>query len=189
MTNIDILKWIRKNLSPFIQKAVAARPGCIYTEDWLAGICCREVGGLISKYAFSPAGNAIDVMTVCSLMRGDYSQRPGESEKSYHGYGVTQIDIASFPEFVRSGDWKDPLKCFIKSIDVLNSARTYLINHEPGIAGEMLNHYITAAYNCGPGNEAKVIARHLDPDAYTTNHDYAKAVFQFADAYRALPPM
>lgn len=186
MTNQQILRWIKKNIGLYIQKALLARPGNIYTEEWLAGIACRETGILIAKYSFSPSGNTVDPLTVCSLMRGDYTQRPGETEKQYHGYGITQIDIGSFPDFIKSGDWKDPLKCFIKSIDVLNIARTYLLNHEPVLAGESLNHYITAAYNCAEGNEQKVIVKHLDPDAYTTGHNYSKEVFEFAEVYKSL---
>lgn len=179
MNTIDILRWIKTNLGSYIRTAIA---GTIYTEEWLAGITCREVGELIAKFA----PHQSNVLIVCSLMRGDYSRRPGEVDKGYHGYGLTQIDITSFPDFVHSGDWKDPSKVYPMTIKVLESKRHYLVTHFPAVAGDSLNHYITAAYNCGEGNEAKVIAQERDPDAYTTGHDYSKAVFEFADQYKTL---
>ena len=187
MTNTDVLKWIKKNIGTYIQKALLARPGSIYTEDWLAGIACRETRDLIARNAFSPAGNTIDPLTVCALMRGDYSQRAHETEKQYHGYGITQIDIASFPDFVHSGNWKNPYSCFLKSIDVLEGKRKYIVSHCPGIEEDpMFHQHITAAYNNGEGNQVKVIQAKQDPDTRTTGHNYSKAVFEFAEIYKAL---
>jgi len=182
MTYSDILDWIKQNLGPYIQKALAARPGTIYSEEWLAAITCREVGGLIARYI----PQKIDVLVVCSLLRGDFSQRPGETEKQYHGYGPTQFDISSFPEFIKSGDWKDPLKCYILTIDQLEAKRLYLLAKAPDLDPSLLNKYITAAWNCGQGNEVKVIDNSLDPDAYDTGHNYAAQVFQFADQYNSI---
>lgn len=182
MNNTDVLRWIKKELGETIQKAIAARPGSAYTEEWLAGIGCRETGGLLALYI--PKRN--DVAVICSILRGDFTQRPGETAKQYHGYGITQIDIASFPQFVKSGDWKDPYKCFLKTIDILNGKKQYLVSHFPSLAGNSLNHYVTASYNCGEGNERKVIEQHLDPDAYTTQHNYSNEVFEFADIYKNL---
>jgi hypothetical protein len=93
------------------------KSGLLYTPDWLAGIAYRETGGLINKYG--NVGTKPEIMH--TIMRGDFSKRTGEKEASFHGYGYWQIDIGSFPEFVKSGDWKDPLKCCIKAIDVLES--------------------------------------------------------------------
>lgn len=182
MTNTDVLKWIKREIGPYIQRALLARPGSMYTEEWLAGIACRETGQLMGIYIPKKS----DPLTICSILRGDYTQRLGESQKQYHGYGITQADIASFPEFVKSGDWKDPFKCFVKTIDILNGKKAYLLNHESTLAGDSLKHYITAAYNCGEGNEMKVINQHLDPDAYTTGHNYAAVVFDFAEIYKNL---
>lgn len=182
MTNRDILTWIKRELGPYIQKALLARPGSIYTEDWLAGIAMRETGGLMGIYIPQKS----DPLVICSILRGDYTQRPGETQKQYHGYGVTQIDIASFPQFVKSGDWKDPVKCFIKSIEVLNGKRDYLLDQYPMLWGNDLDELITAAYNCGEGNESKLVLKTLDPDIYTTQHNYSKAVFEFAEIYKTI---
>lgn len=182
MTNTDVLKWIKREIGPYIQRALLARPGSIFTEAELAGIGCRETGQLMAIYIPKKS----DPLTICSILRGDYTQRPGESQKQYHGYGVTQFDSGSFPEFIKSGDWKDPYKCFVKTIDILNAKMAYLLKHEPSLAGESLKHYVVAAYNCGEGNEMKVINQHLDPDAYTTGHNYAAVVFDFAEIYKNL---
>jgi hypothetical protein len=185
MENVDILKWIRTNISPAIKQALSQFPDTIHTEAELAGLTCREVGDLIARY--SPLQP--DVAIVCSLMRGDYTQRPGEAEKQYHGYGLTQIDIRSFPDFVKSGDWKIPLKCYVMSLKILASNKAYILSKHPEVAGDSLKHYVIAAYNCGAGNESKVLTQHLDPDAYTAGHNYSKAVFEFADQYSNLPPV
>lgn len=183
MTNKDILEWIKKYISPDIKKAFLARPGSLYTEDLLAGIACRETGELIARYV--PLKN--DEVTVCALLRGDYNQRKGDLEKMYHGYGITQIDIDSFPDFVHSGKWKNPYECFVKTIDVLNGKKDYISSKFPMLWGADLIEYIVAAYNCGEGNETKIISNGEDTDAYDTGHDYAKAVLQFAEIYKNLP--
>jgi hypothetical protein len=179
MTDEDVLKWIKRNISPFIIKAREDRPTSIYTEARLAGIACRETGQLIAKYI--PVQK--DPLIICSILRGDYTQRYGETTKQYHGFGITQIDIGSFPGFIKSGDWKDPYKCFLKTIDILNGKKAYLEKHYETVSGESMIHYITAAYNCGEGNEAKVMQQHLDPDAYTTGHNYSNEVARFEEIY------
>ena len=170
MTDSEVLKWIKSDLGTYIQRALLSFPGNRYNEAWLAGICMRETGGLINK---KNVNGTLDAIAIAPLMIGDNS----------HGYGFTQIDIRSFPDFVKSQDWKDPFKCFWKTIQVLEGKRRYLQAHFPGVAGDSLDHYITAAYNCGEGNEAKVIAQHADPDAYTAAHNYSKSVFLYAGAY------
>lgn len=186
MTTKDILQWIKTNLAPVIQQALYDgrqwNPDQLYTEPWLAGMICRETGILIAKYA--PSGQATDVIS--SLMRGDFSQRPHDTEKKYHGFGFIQIDIDAYPGWVKSGAWKDPYKNIRFAIGVLEEKREYLQKHFPDIAGDSLNHYITAAFNCGQGNEAKVIEQEKDPDAYTAGHNYSNQVFEFADIYASL---
>ena len=187
MTESDVLKWIKNNLSSYIKDAIK---DSIYPESLIAGITCRETGGLISKYAFSPAGNTVNYLNVCALLRGDYSQRHGETEKKYHGYGLTQIDTGSFPDFIKSGWWEDPSKVYPLTIKILNGKRDYILSHAPDnlikdVQGNLL-HYVVAAYNCGEGNEMKVINQHLDPDAYTTQHNYSKDVFRLSEIYQNL---
>lgn len=185
MTERQCIQWIRKELGPVIKLALQARPGVIYTEDWLGGMAYRETGILMHRYAGKP------MLTISATSRGDYSQRPGETEKQYHGFGFWQIDIGSFPQFVKSGDWKDPLKCCIKAIDVLEGKRKYLFAEGGQFAAknyplDFMYRGITAAYNCGEGNVAKVIRAGADIDSRTHGKDYSKKVWEYREIYRAL---
>src|SRR5205814_5154441 len=123
---------------------------------------------------------------IASLMKGDYGQRNGDSEKRYHGYSFWQIDIGSYPEFIRSGDWKDPFKSAVKAVSVLEEKRKYFDEKMPGLKDDKLNRAITAAYNCGQGNVFKALINFKDVDAYTFNHDYSKEVWRFRELYKAI---
>lgn len=186
MNTRQILIWIKNNLVPSINQAIAQsqKPDTIliYTTDWLVGITARETGDLINRYA--SANTKPEIMH--TLMRGDYSQRPGETEKSYHGYGYTQIDIASFPDFVKSGDWKIPLKLYLKTIEILEEKRLYIEKHFQKLGGDQLNRAITASYNCGEGNIVKVLSEGKDIDAFTTDHNYSADVWQKRNFYKQI---
>lgn len=178
------LSWIKKNLSPYIQRAVAIHVGTFVTEDILAGIVMRETGGLIEKH-IPDCGN--DVLKMSSLMKGDYTQRKSDTAVVAHGFGFPQIDIDSFPWFVKAGYWKDPDKCFSQAIAILEGNKAHILSHNPTLKGsDKLPYYSVAAYNCGAGNEDAVINKNLDADAYTTGHNYSKAVFDYAATYRTL---
>lgn len=186
MTTRQILLWIHINLLQHINIAIDEKKKTnrhlIYTPDWLVGITFRETGGLINKYA--SVNTKADIMH--TLMKGDYSQRPGEKEKQYHGFGYVQVDINSYPDFVKSGAWKDPLKCYLKAIDVLEEKRKYIEGHMIRLGGDDLHRAITAAYNCGQGNVVKALAAKKDVDAYTTGHDYSKDVWQRRAFYQQI---
>jgi hypothetical protein len=177
--------WIKKNLEADITAAIAQGrvkfPDHPYTVDWIAGIVMRETGDLIDRYA--TANTKVEL--IHTLMKGDYSQRRGEAEKSYHGFGYTQIDIASYPDFVKSGDWKNPLKCFVKSISVLEEKRAYLVDRVE-YTQDVFYRAITAAYNCGQGNVAKAYKEGWDVDVRTHQGNYSAEVFRFREIYRSL---
>jgi hypothetical protein len=184
MTNEQILGWIKRNLGPIIQECIttakAKNAQLLYTEDWLAAICCRETGGLIARYPTAP------LKDVAALMRGDYTKRATDPEKTYHGFGFWQADIASFPAFVRSGDWKDPKKACSMAIAILEGKRIYLQQHFPQLAGDALDRAITAAYNYGEGNVGKALHAGDDIDSRTAGHDYSKAVWAYREIYNKL---
>lgn len=184
MTETQILQWIKDNLSPIINKAITVESPIIYTEDWLAGIVCRETGILISKYA----PKDLSLESISSLMRGDYSQRKwkGETSKRYHGFSFFQIDVDSFPDFVSSGQWKDPYLSCLKAINVLESKRKYLQARFKLLSGEELDRAITASYNAGEGNISKSLLAGEDIDSRTANHNYSKEVWRFRDEYKKL---
>lgn len=176
MTEKQILGWIKTNLAPVINKAIADSGTTLYTEDWLAAMAMREVNFLIARHAAKPLAE------VAKLMRGDYSQRKGETKPQYHGYGFWQIDIGSFPDFIKTGDWQDPYKCCMKAISVLEGKRKYLQPKFPTLD----NRAITAAYNCGEGNVAKALKNGKDCDIYTHNKDYSKEVWRYRDIYNTI---
>ena len=184
MTETQILTWIRDNLGKIIDKAIAVESPVIYTQDWLAAIVMREVNGLIARYV--PKG--LDLESISGLMRGDYTQRKdrGETSKRYHGFSFFQIDIDSYPDFVSSGQWKDPYLSCLTAISVLESKRRYLQARFKLLSGEPLDRAITAAYNCGEGNVAKSIISDASVDTHTTGGNYSKEVFRFRDEYKKL---
>lgn len=186
MTEKQVIAWILRELGPVIEIALeqtkAKTPDLPYTKDWLASMAYRETGFLIARYV---AQNA-KAEAIHSLMRGDYGRRPGESEKSYHGFGYWQIDIGSFPDFVKSGAWKDPFKTVVKAIDVLEGKRRYLQAKFPKLGGEDLNRAVTAAYNCGEGNVQKVLLAGQDVDSRTHQKNYSKEVWRFREIARSI---
>jgi hypothetical protein len=186
MTERDILNWIKTNLGDTIDKAIVQareqHPDHPYTKDWLAGMAMRETGFKIAE--FNELGKSPDI--IHQVMRGDYGQRKGETEKSYHGFGYWQIDIGSYPDFVKSGAWKDPFKTCLKAIEVLEEKRHYLAPKFPNLQGDGLYRAVTAAYNCGQGNVSKVISEGKDIDARTYNHDYSREVWRFREIFNSI---
>lgn len=176
-----MMQWIKDNLSSSIKTAIA---GSIYTEDWLAGICARETGFLFVRYANQ--GMSFDEIAI--RMIGDYSKRKNDAEKVYHGFGFWQIDIDSFPKFVNSGKWKNPLETAKMAVSVLNGKRDYLKSKgwDKKLQPLMFQRAITAAYNCGEGNVHKALSNGLDVDHYTYSKDYSKEVFRYRGLYAKL---
>lgn len=177
MTEREILQWIKKNLSAIIAQAIADSKTDLFTDDLMAAMAMREVNNKILKYAAKPFAE------VCEQMKGDWSQRPGESKPTYHGFSFWQIDTASYPDFISTGAWKDPYKSCMKAISVLESKRKYLVSK----LGDVPLNAIVAAYNCGEGNVYKAIKKGISVDTYTHNHDYSKEVFRYKDIYNSLP--
>lgn len=182
MTETRELQWIKSNLGSFIRQALAINTKLAYTEDWLAAIAMRETGELIGKGL--DAG--FNFQTICGRMRGDFTQRPGDPQKCYHGYSFWQIDIGSFPDFIKSGDWTDPFKSCMKAISTLEGKRMYITTKAPQLAGDQLDRAVTAAYNNGEGNEMKDIINGQDLDARTTGHNYSAEVWRFRELYKTL---
>jgi predicted metal-dependent hydrolase len=196
MTERHILIWIKQELVPLQLQAMdivnKKHPGHIYTTDLLSAMTMRETGFLIARYV--EAG--LKPKDIHPIIRGDYGQREGEKEKSYHGYGYMQIDIASYPDFVKSGAWKDPVKTYVKALEVLEEKRAYLAPRFSQLQGEALLRAVVAAYNTGQGNVAKTLRgerkaknRKIITDVDYTTHqkNYSKEVFRFRDIYNALP--
>jgi hypothetical protein len=180
-TDQKMMQWIKDNLSGIINQSIA---GSGYTEDWLAGMCARETGFLFSRYA----NQGLSFAQLCPLMKGDYGKRPADAQKIYHGFGFWQIDIASFPAFVNSGKWTDPLETAKMAVKVLDGKKTYLRQKgwDQKLDPVMWQRAITAAYNCGEGNVHKALLNNKDVDCYTHTNDYSKEVFRYRKIYDGL---
>jgi hypothetical protein len=184
MTQRQIFLWIKENLGPLIRKALEQNPDVIYTEDWLGAMAYRETGFLIGRYA----DKKMKAEDIHALMKGDYSKRPGELEKQYHGFGYWQIDTGSYLPFIKAGNWKDPYKTCLKAIEVLEEKRIYLSKNIDFGAYDLqtIHRAITAAYNCGQGNVVKALTSGKDVDVYTHQGNYSKMVWEYRDFYRKL---
>jgi hypothetical protein len=186
MTEREILKWIKTNLGFFILQAIweakRKNEGLIYTSELITAINMRETGEKIGKLL----GKDVSLAEMHGLMKGDYNKRTADPAPCYHGFHYMQIDVGSFPDFVHSGDWKDPLKGYQKAIQVLEGKRIYLQSKLPHLEGEDLLRAVVAAYNCGEGRIVQVVHDGKDIDAYTYQHNYSKEVFRYRELYRSI---
>jgi peptidoglycan hydrolase-like protein with peptidoglycan-binding domain len=176
-----MMKWIKDNLGTLMAEAAA---GSDYSEDWLAGMCARETGFLFTRFA----NQGRPFAEICTLMRGDFGKRAGESEKMFHGFGFWQIDIGSFPQFVASEKWKDPLETAKMAVSVLDGKKKFLSQKgwKPKLPDLMWQRAITAAYNCGEGRVNKALTENKDVDCFTFAGDYSKEVFRYRNIYARL---
>lgn len=175
------MQWIKTNLSGQIARAIK---GSIYSEDWLAGMYARATGYKIIK----SSNKGFSHKEVWLKMEGDWRKWTKDKEKKYHGFGFWQIDVDSYPDFVNSGGWTNPLKYCQKSVAVLNEKRDYLIVKGWNKKIDVLSfeRAITAAYNCSQGNVNKALLYASDVDRYTFAQDYSKEVFRHRTLHKSL---
>jgi hypothetical protein len=121
-----------------------------------------------------------------------------------HGYGLMQIDIRSYPNWVDEGNWKDPKACISMGAEVLALKRDEIesrngeknievkdnaghIYHFDGkeIAGPDLLRVTVAAYNCGMWAYYHY-SKGDDVDKGTTGKDYSKDVLKKAARFKQL---
>jgi hypothetical protein len=187
MTERAVSLWIRDNLSSHINLAIETHitynPDLIWKEEDLAGIAHREFGWKLIELI--PKKLKFDV--ICSLAKGDYGQRKGEKEPQYHGYSFWQLDVNTWLEFIKSGEWKNPFKACEKAILTLEGKRKWLEKKEVDLKEFGIHRASIAAYNCGEGRVRKAMELGKDIDQFTFNHDYSKEVLRFSDMYKNLP--
>jgi hypothetical protein len=121
-----------------------------------------------------------------------------------NGYGLMQADKRYFPEWVRSGKWKDAQEGITKGAEILAqkwadlqdcigkkrgvpSSKTGKISFFIGkdVKGAEARRVLIASYNCGRWAHYAV-SNGKDVDAYSTGKDYSKDVILRAAAFRAL---
>lgn len=163
MTELNQIRWVKAHLSDAINAAIV---GSFITTDWLAAICVRETGIIIAKQTDVPKWDAFI---------GDNS----------HGYSPWQIDIRSFPDFVNSGEWKDPFKAAAKAVSILKGKKAYILS-KVQLQQPMLDRAICAAYNCGEGRIVQILAAKQDIDYATANHNYSREVWRLRELYKSL---
>jgi hypothetical protein len=130
-----------------------------------------------------------------------YLKVPGDSG---NGYGLMQVDIRSYRDWVAAGDWKDAESCISKGSEILSSKRddvtaaigqtdikvktlagqTYTFDGKP-IQGADLLRVTVAAYNCGMWAYYHYSNGH-DVDRGTTGQDYSKDVLANATRFQQL---
>jgi hypothetical protein len=181
MTEQAIITWLKNNVGAAIQQAITDTGEQLISADTLVGMAMRETGLKVMNLL----GAGHTAPGLFTLIQGDWGKRATDARERYHGYGLWQIDVASYPDFVNSGDWKDPYKCCVKAIEVLNEKKKYLLERFPGLDSNPENFLmeIVAAYNCGQGAEAMAIHLQKDVDARTFNNDYANEVFRFSGIF------
>lgn len=119
-----------------------------------------------------------------------------------NGYGLMQADKRSFPEYVRSGEWKKADKSIEFGAKVLmmkwrdmesnSGKRVGVTNSKTGktsyfiakaASGETAQKIAISSYNCGRWAQY-AYAKGSDIDAYSTGKDYARDVMKRAAIFR-----
>ena len=116
-----------------------------------------------------------------------------------HGYGLMQIDVRSFGEWVASGAWQHPEQVIEKGAQVLDQkmcqvhqgmgklltvgGHSFTGAHFP--TAEAAIRVAVAAYNAGLW-AYYCFSKGEDPDRLTTGHNYSKDVMQRQVGFEAL---
>lgn len=128
--------------------------------------------------------------------------KPGDGG---NGYGLMQADLRSFPEWIKTGKWKDAREGILKGAEILmqkwrdtqtgigvkrgvRSSKTgktsYFIGKDVG-QGKEAQQVTIAAYNNGRWPHYAV-SNGKDVDTYTTGKNYSKDVMGRARQFRSL---
>jgi hypothetical protein len=119
-----------------------------------------------------------------------------------NGYGLMQVDKRYFPEWVKSGNWRDARDGILKGASVLSQkrkqilesrGRTLTVNFSTGgsrqfvmpeFEGEELKKVFVASYNSGMAAPYHV-SRGRDCDYGTTGQNYSKDVLERAQFFKS----
>jgi len=192
-----------RDVSPFLMWAImdhesrsGVAPG--YTPQGPAGVgeaIPRWVSEsrLATSYAFARRMGLLTGKTrKTSTGATEYEVRapkmPGAPREAW-GYGLMQIDYASFPEFIESGKWRDATENIRQGAEVLRQKMRFFMlpSTDPSdprpLTGDALMKAATAAYNTGEGNVLKSLKAKADIDRTTYTKDYSRK--RWADAAAA----
>ena len=103
-----------------------------------------------------------------------------------NAYGLFQIDKRFHAKFLASPEAKTAVGQAVYALGLLCSNRRLIrvVCHVPDLAERAAY----AAYNCGVGNVFAALRKGLDPDTYTTGHDYSTWIWKRAAALRQTAP-
>lgn len=104
---------------------------------------------------------------------------PGGTGDNGHGRGLMQIDDRAFPDWIATGQWRQPEKNIRFGCKVLADNRRFFESRLAG-SGDLFVRATVASYNAGPGNVIKAIRDGDDPDSRTTGRDYSRDVLDRA---------
>ncbi len=104
-----------------------------------------------------------------------------ERDGVFHGFGIMQVDVNSFPDFCKS--WTPDQVA--PSIDF--GARVLAANRDFLARRHILDlRSIAASYNTGAGNVCQSYARHRDVDSTTAGKNYGRDVLDRTDCFTKL---
>lgn len=99
----------------------------------------------------------------------------------FHGFGIMQIDVASYPEFCRTWTPAQVQPSIEYATQVLAQKRDILAGHH------ILDlKSIAASYNTGQNNVCRSYAQHRDVDSTTTGRDYGRDVLNRMEVFARL---
>jgi hypothetical protein len=122
-------------------------------------------------------------------------------EGQYHGYGLMQIDIGSFPDWVKSGAWTSPAESIAKGAEVLDGKRAEIeqgqgktlmiegrsfVGRKFDTSDQMLQ-VATADYNCGLWGYY-AFSKGEPIDSFTAGKNYSSDVWLRKAFFTALLP-
>lgn len=130
-----------------------------------------------------------------------YLSEPGDHG---NGFGLTQVDRRSYPEFVASGKWRDAEACFEFAARKLSQERQTLLQlagkplqtrFRSGMRRSFVGVALTeadalrvtiAGYNCGVMTAYYHFSKRRQPDQGTTGGNYSADVFHRAAQFQAM---
>lgn len=130
-----------------------------------------------------------------------YLEVPGDGG---NGFGLTQADKRSYPDFVESGDWKDAAKCFQftarkifneRDSIILRQAESCRARFRNGESREFIGANLTdaealrvaiAGYNCGLMTAYYHFSKGRSADTGTTQSNYSEDVLERAAIFQGL---
>jgi hypothetical protein len=152
-----------------------------------------ELAGWLPQFLKSAKENQFEpeiLLAVASRETNMRNIRGDMQHGVYQGYGLMQVDIKSFPDWVKSNAWKDPIESIKKGSSVLHEKRHEVANRAKAAEIELSDANLLwislASYNHGSSGSFRSFITDGHPDEGTTGHDYGKDCLARAKVFKAL---